>query len=294
MALKDIFTMVKADRYTADGCEELNKARESDVEDRVYQIGEISEKTGLQKTANGWVKPKKGAAGAKTGPGKSPDATGGKWKENKDFFGRKRISMETPQGGKVSIYESENPKQKNARFRVDTGDHYNEFNTMEEAKAFAEEHYGEKTKGNAESKPAEKKSASAQEFIKIPTAKGYAKVPKEAYSKYANNNTNVRLSDYIGKKMKGKSSYESNKFYDFVEKKIYESGEDPKPYLGQGGYSYPQSLIDMYYDEWNSKTNDSAPRVLTGDTRIRVRKETKDRTYTASSINEPREKLENL
>lgn len=28
------------------------------VEDRTYNIGEISEKTGLQKTANGWVKPK--------------------------------------------------------------------------------------------------------------------------------------------------------------------------------------------------------------------------------------------
>lgn len=28
------------------------------VEDRTYNIGEVSEKTGLQKTANGWVKPK--------------------------------------------------------------------------------------------------------------------------------------------------------------------------------------------------------------------------------------------
>ena len=60
MALKDLFKMTKADRYTADGCEELNKAREADVEDKVYQIGEISQKTGLQKTANGWVKPKSG------------------------------------------------------------------------------------------------------------------------------------------------------------------------------------------------------------------------------------------
>ena len=72
MALKDIFTMVKADRYTADGREELNKARDADVEDarRTYQIGEISEATGLQKTAQGWVKPKSGKApGAKTGAG---------------------------------------------------------------------------------------------------------------------------------------------------------------------------------------------------------------------------------
>lgn len=50
--------MAKADRYTADGREAIAKAREADVEDRTYQIGEISQKTGLQKTAEGWVTPK--------------------------------------------------------------------------------------------------------------------------------------------------------------------------------------------------------------------------------------------
>lgn len=60
MALKDIFTMVKADRYTQDGREEINKAHETETEDtrRTYQIGEISETTGMQKTANGWRPPK--------------------------------------------------------------------------------------------------------------------------------------------------------------------------------------------------------------------------------------------
>lgn len=36
MSLQNIFEMIKADRYTADGREELNKARKADVEDRVY------------------------------------------------------------------------------------------------------------------------------------------------------------------------------------------------------------------------------------------------------------------
>lgn len=58
MALKDIFTMVKADRYTADGREALIKVQEAETEDRTYQIGEISQKTGLQKTAQGWKPPK--------------------------------------------------------------------------------------------------------------------------------------------------------------------------------------------------------------------------------------------
>ena len=66
MALKDIFTMVKADRYTADGREEVIKAREAEIEDVKYNNGDISQKTGLMKTPNGWVKPPKGRApGAK-------------------------------------------------------------------------------------------------------------------------------------------------------------------------------------------------------------------------------------
>lgn len=59
MALKNLFDMVKADRYTADGREEIIKAQEAETEDVKYNIGDISQKTGLQKTANGWVKPKK-------------------------------------------------------------------------------------------------------------------------------------------------------------------------------------------------------------------------------------------
>lgn len=59
--------MAKADRYTADGREAIAKAREADVEDRTYQIGEISQKTGLQKTAEGWVTPKGNAPRQLTG-----------------------------------------------------------------------------------------------------------------------------------------------------------------------------------------------------------------------------------
>lgn len=64
MALKDLFKMTKADRYTADGCEKLNRAREAATEDarRTYKNGEISQTTGLMKTPNGWVEPPKGKA----------------------------------------------------------------------------------------------------------------------------------------------------------------------------------------------------------------------------------------
>ena len=74
MALKNLFDMAKADKYTADGREALIKAQEAETEDKVYQIGEISQKTGLQKTANGWVKPKSGKQpGAKKPAESKPD-----------------------------------------------------------------------------------------------------------------------------------------------------------------------------------------------------------------------------
>lgn len=58
MELKNILRMTKIDRYTQDGRDELAKLQET--EDVTYKIGDISQKTGLQKTANGWVKPKGG------------------------------------------------------------------------------------------------------------------------------------------------------------------------------------------------------------------------------------------
>ncbi len=48
---------------TLDGLMNLIKP---ETQDKIYQIGQISEKTGLQKTANGWRRPKTGnSAGGK-------------------------------------------------------------------------------------------------------------------------------------------------------------------------------------------------------------------------------------
>jgi len=64
MELKNIFKMVKANRYTQDGREEIAKLQET--EDVRYKTGDISQKTGLQKQPDGsWAPPKKGGAGAK-------------------------------------------------------------------------------------------------------------------------------------------------------------------------------------------------------------------------------------
>lgn len=55
MGIKSIFSMLKADRYTQDGRDKL-------AEDKTYQTGQISEKTGLQKQPDGSWKPPKGNA----------------------------------------------------------------------------------------------------------------------------------------------------------------------------------------------------------------------------------------
>lgn len=228
MALKDIFTMVKADRYTQDGREEIIKAQKTEVEDRTYNIGEISQKTGLMKTANGWVEPPKGKAkGAKTGSGKSPvkqSSNTEKWTKTKDYLGNERISMKTPQGGLVSIYETDNPKQKNNRFRVDTGEHADYFNTMEEAKAYAEKHHGE----GSESKP------SAPKALKLPDE-------KSSFQTDVNRMKKLKKEDY--------------KQYTVQLEKLHSK--------------YP---INKWTDLLNKTTSDSAPRVLTGDCKIRIKK----------------------
>lgn len=268
MALKNLFDMVKADRYTQDGRDELIKAQEKETEDKVYQIGEISQKTGLQKTANGWVKPKGGKQPGVKKEGSHPTAgatNGDKWQKNTDYLGRERISMETPQGGKVSIYESSNPKQKNARFRVDTGSHYNEFNTMEEAKAFAEKQYGRESK--SESKPADVEKMSIKE-LKAQRDKlksGSGKENDAQYKKINDALTKKRLQTLtVGSEVKAhgtplkitKINPDTNTIYGEFEHK----GEKMQTRIGLED-------IDNYDD-----ILDSAPRVLTGDTRIRVRK----------------------
>lgn len=106
-SINNIFEMVKADRYTADGREEIIKAQEAETQDaRRYKTGEISEATGLQKQPDGsWAPPKKGAqVGAKQGAGiPKADEKTFVGKTYKDFAESARASGYTPKA------EKENP-----------------------------------------------------------------------------------------------------------------------------------------------------------------------------------------
>lgn len=64
MELKSIFKMVKTNRYTQDGRDEIAKLQAEEVEDVKYKTGDISQKTGLQKQPDGsWAPPKGGNKG---------------------------------------------------------------------------------------------------------------------------------------------------------------------------------------------------------------------------------------
>ena len=55
MELKSVFEIVKADRYSKEGCEKIA----AEIEDKRYKTGEISQATGLQKQPDGsWAPPK--------------------------------------------------------------------------------------------------------------------------------------------------------------------------------------------------------------------------------------------
>lgn len=74
MAIKDIFKMIKADRYTQDGREELIKAQEAVTEDVTYKPGDISRKTGLQKQPDGsWAPVKNAPAQSKKSDKTTPE-----------------------------------------------------------------------------------------------------------------------------------------------------------------------------------------------------------------------------
>jgi hypothetical protein len=324
MALKNLYDMVKADRYTADGREALIKAQEAETEDKVYQIGEISQKTGLQKTANGWVKPKNG---------KQPGA-----KKQNAPTGSKKIDYQvTEKGGK--FYATGH------QFSDGSQLHAGPFGSEKELHEFMN---GSPYKSTAESKPGAKKEEPKNvhgaevdkiyerqlKRIKELKAKGFTdeqidndKIIKQTKEDMKN----------VGKKPESKPAAEKSEgrnfrseleanpkgAYDFektiehsipmtagdkeilgrVKSFMQEEGTDYKNALKAvatglvngnrlRGNWYPekeQSLLKIAKavgmdDEVKSyvKTlakgydfgysEDSAPRVLTGDTRIRVRK----------------------
>ena len=313
MALKNLFDMVKADRYTADGREAIIKAQEAETEDKVYQIGEISQKTGLQKTANGWVKPKKGTAPAKKQEKKGagiPQATTETFvgKTYKDFVESATPSgykptknTDNPDGSSTTVFEKEGKQLK-----VD----------FDKSGKITKVTPGENKPAAAPKLNQVEKVDGANRPYRIKGTQFYFETPEEAetaivagtrgegktYAKPSSDATINEIQNALGFKLDseyaGKYSMD-----DFMKKtgkdeygvKVWSFGTDSKGTLIDTiveGYNKPNATIKKENGEWRLHytdrdgkkmivtpkgrewpTSDSAPRQLTGDCRIRIRKE---------------------
>ena len=288
MALKDLLKAADADRYTQDGRDELNAALQADVEDRTYKTGEISQKTGLQKQPDGsWAPPKKGkAAGAKTGEEKSPKEQYSQAIARRDeLMGKKNLSeqevkeLQETNGTIQKLYKEltsgreptpEAKKEMELRAAAATGDPEKrkalfawqankasdeEIDMVLSAKErgvnhpadFVEEFKKEKAKrsGNAEGKW---QNSEALDFVhKLPPL-------NEAKTEQLFEAQDKLDEEWIAKK--GNVDKER-----FEQAKALIKGELNK-----------RGTTGKDYWAWKKTAGDSAPRVLTGDTKIRVRK----------------------
>lgn len=213
MALNDIFTMIKADKYTQDGREELIKAQQAETEDKTYKPGEISETTGKQKQPDGsW---------------KFPKQAGGKNAEKKD--GLTNAEGKLSERGKLA-YQEHAKKISNESL---------ESLIRNKDKAYVKhndeiaEIYKEELKRRNASKPDLKKEDARKQLLELEKQRRSYK--DDTVENYAGHNIRLKQASL----------------------------------LRQAGFN-GRADFDNYLKE--KMPNDSAPRVLTGDSKIRIRK----------------------
>lgn len=294
MALKDLYKMTKADRYTADGCEELNKAREAATEDarRTYKNGEISETTGLMKTPNGWVKPKNGKQpGAKkenpthtfefkAGPDGKPVAGSGKkvktYKTKKEAEAALKKQNAAP-ANKTTIRQGPNTKTLNetpaehVQKNLDAYKGYQPYD-MEELvlkPSGYERQTSARVPGGGQSITYTKNGA--EDITLFFDKHGELENADVAGSKSADFSDEDKikiLANYmhrmykdvpVSKWVETYTNKSKNKEIDINEKfEEFSQNHTPSKYAAGGEFDY--------------ESKDAAPRILTGDTKIRVRK----------------------
>lgn len=255
MELKDIFTMIKADRYTADGREQVIKAQEAETEDRTYQIGEISQKTGLQKTAEGWKPPK--------------ETKFGKVKQNKEG----QWGVQTKQGKGSDFLKHKSEKEASRALANYTAGYNNTERSKQDPhsdQARQVKHWDKETEKIKKENRAEGRAAHAAQFNKTTIRQG------------PNTKTlNETPAEHVQKNLDAYKGYQP---YDMEELVLKPSGykKQTSARVPGGGQSITYTKngaedITLFFDRHGELENadvatDSAPRTLTGDTRIRVRK----------------------
>lgn len=253
MEIKDVFTIVKADRYTDAGRAEIDDAR------RTYKPGEISETIGLQKQSNGtWAPPKKGgsAAGA-TDPQRSAESkpaaenkTKGasipaanhfeeqpKKNEYSDFKTKHDLNVSGKSPEEADSYMKENGFELQPESRQDYRVYRNKYG--EEVTS----HYDDK--GNYQ--------GGSQTPAKIPG--------KDNHRAYAE----AKGNKYIGQ---GKTAFGTVQVYETPEGKV-----EMADFNEAGEYTGGSTSSKEFYKKWyDFDLEDAAPRALTGDCKVRVKK----------------------
>lgn len=290
MELKNIFKMTKTDRYTQDGRDELAKLQET--EDVKYKTGDISQKTGLQKQPDGsWAPPKKGGAAPKMG---SP--------EYNEKYGLTKRDVAT--GKEIDrIYEKHQKRIKELKAKGYTDEQIENDKIYQQTK--------EDMRNVGKSKPAAKPTTEElntlkdimREYRKNPN-KQTEQIMNEAKSHLMKNRgmTPEQLGK-LGREVMAETNKPTDKYKDLpgAQKKdalyasTFEGGSIgmTQTSMERNGWDLIQadddvnvyakpdgSKVTMKHDgqkitssEYEApRSADAAPRVLTGDTKIRIKK----------------------
>lgn len=267
MALKDIFNMIKADRYTADGCEEIKKSQEAIAKDAGLPDGTMRHRKDGDyiKQAGKWVPAKKGNGGAKKAgkpeAGKPASAPSLSKAERQDAMAKQRFDS-VKEGDQVTAYGS---KVKIVKKYPGSNSIDVEFKDSKGEKQISHLSIldiddNSFTKKGTESKPANKPKVPSPDDLDW--AKGVA------------SRNNVKAEDLIknGTALKPgvKVSFNTPRDGDLSGEIIDIAGYDGKAFVT---VSTPKGNRTIATEK---VVTDSAPRILTGDCKIRIRKETTD------------------
>jgi hypothetical protein len=303
MALKDIFKLIKADRYTADGCEEIKKAQnviKEETEDAGLPDGtQRQRKDGLYvKQAGKWVPAKEGNGGAKKADKPNPNGVVAQQKQKMEAEKHeaarrdaqapsKKTEVNTP-GLRKDVQEAikrSSPEEIKAYIKElrTPGSRMSRYFDNPDLLANV---YEDELKKATESKPEKGSKEDVKQrlgaYVNAMNKKNgeFAGKYKESKAKsdamkqgqLAELNRASTESQPEEKKPALKLPDENSSFATDVNRMKKLKKEDYKQYTIQLEKLHSKYPINKWKDLYNKTLNDSAPRQLTGDCKVRVRK----------------------
>ena len=292
MALKDIFKMIKADRYTADGCEEIKKAQEAireETADAGLPDGTMRHRKDgdYVKQAGKWVPAKKGNGGAKkNGPDMNAEkAKHAEARKDRESAVAKQDLPADLQKQAQDFVASATPERVQRYIKALRTPFSIESDSFKEPEKLAnalEIALKEKTEGKPEKGSKEDVKQRLGAYVKAMNKKngefaGRSKKLGEsseqrAQERLAELNRASAESKPEEKKPALKLPDENSSFATDVNRMKKLKKEDYKQYTIQLEKLHSKYPINKWKDLYNKTLNDSAPRQLTGDCKVRIKK----------------------